>query len=72
MATELPALESASTVLPRPTAPLSNSMRQAFASVRVEGLVPNEAGMDLIRRGDRGELTSEQALEAYSSHLVID
>jgi hypothetical protein len=42
-------------------------MRQALASVRAEGLEPDEVGMDLIRRVDRGELTSEQAIEAYPS-----
>jgi hypothetical protein len=35
MAVELPRRERASTVLPRPLAPLSNPMRQALASVRV-------------------------------------
>ena len=72
MAAELPRRDNASTVLPRPQAPLSNPMRQALASVRVEGLEPDVVGMDFVRRVDTGELSTEEAIEAYASQFVID
>jgi hypothetical protein len=64
--------ELASTVLPRPLVPLGNPMRQALASVRAEGLEPDAVGMDFIRRVDAGELSTEVAIEAYTSQFVID
>ena len=47
-------------------------MDQALASVRAEGLEPDAEGMDLIRRVDCGEITTEQAIETYASQFVID
>jgi hypothetical protein len=72
MAAERPRSEHASTVLPRPLALLGNPMRQALASVRAEGLEPDAAGMDFIRRVDAGELSTEGAIKAYASQFVID
>ena len=72
MAAELPRREHASTVLPRPLAALANPMRQALASVRAEGIEPDAVGMDFIRRVDAGELSTEEAIEAYASQFVID
>jgi hypothetical protein len=72
IAAELPKREHASSVLPRSLALLSNPMRQALASVRAEGLEPDAVGMDFIRRVDAGELSTEEAIEAYASQFVID
>jgi hypothetical protein len=46
-------------------------MRQALASVRAEGLEPDAVGMDLMRRVDCGEITTEQAIETYASQFDI-
>ena len=72
MVADSPRRERATRVLSRPLAPVSAPMRQALASVRAEGLEPDAEGMDLIRRVDCGEITTEQAIETYASQFVID
>ena len=42
--------------------PLSSEMQQTLASLRLEGLTPNEASMSDIRLFDTGEMTAEEFL----------
>ena len=72
MVADSPGRDHSTRVLPRSLAPVSAPMRQALASVRVEGLEPDAEGMDLIRRVDCGEITTEQAIETYASQFIID
>jgi hypothetical protein len=46
----------------------AEALRQAMASVRVEGLEPTDAGKVIMGRWVDGELTHDQALDQILEH----